>query len=191
MQLLIVKIFGHYKKNKSSPLFWPIHLVSALQMFGWNTANMRYLKMSVLLIGPDTINCLSTGPPQFLFVFISWEFFTSICQNIWNAVLPFEGNCNKTAETNLNFVQCYLKQGGTRVRIRTNINLIWWLWAERCIIYNIWGQKTIFVHQLEVQIKLDNSKLGSTQEQKICWHWHVAGSYPHRKYMVCMLWSII
>ena len=23
-------------------------------------------------------------------------------------------------------------------------------------------------------IKLDNSKLGSTQQQKICWHWHVA-----------------
>ena len=22
--------------------------------------------------------------------------------------------------------------------------------------------------------KLDNSKLGSTQQQKICWHWHVA-----------------
>ena len=24
------------------------------------------------------------------------------------------------------------------------------------------------------QTKLDNSKLGSTQQQKICWHWHVA-----------------
>ena len=24
------------------------------------------------------------------------------------------------------------------------------------------------------QKKLDNSKLGSTQQQKICWHWHVA-----------------
>ena len=29
--------------------------------------------------------------------------------------------------------------------------------------------------------KLDNSKLGSTQQQKICWHWHVAGIISSQK----------
>ena len=27
---------------------------------------------------------------------------------------------------------------------------------------------------IPIKIQLDNSKLGSTQQQKICWHWHVA-----------------
>ena len=39
--------------------------------------------------------------------------------------------------------------------------------------------------------KLDNSKLGSTQQQKIFDTDMLPGSYPHRKYIVCMLGNII
>ena len=50
-----------------------------------------------------------------------------------------------------------------------------------------WGEETIIITDharlrttilnkpwIERPIKLDNSKLGSTQQQKICWYWHVA-----------------
>ena len=48
-----------------------------------------------------------------------------------------------------------------------------------------WGGRTSYLSQKELMeisksrkhqtpCKLDNSKLGSTQQQKICWHWHVA-----------------
>ena len=51
-------------------------------------------------------------PLILLNLFLSSFRKTSICKNIWNTVLPFEGNCTKTAElfvTNLNFVQCFVK----------------------------------------------------------------------------------
>ena len=38
--------------------------------------------------------------------------------------------------------------------------------------------------------ELDNSKLGSTQQQKICWHWHVARIISSQKIYGLYAWTL-
>ena len=52
-------------------------------------------------------------------------------------------------------------------------------WVEPSLLLSSYNHNSKYVKFNSCAIfqkiaKLDNSKLGSTQQQKICWHWHVA-----------------
>ena len=55
-------------------------------------------------------------------------------------------------------------------------------WAKIWVLVLI-SDETVILSQ-PIKLKLDNSKLGSTQQQKIWWHWHVARIISSQKIYV-------
>ena len=78
LQVAFIKIFHHCKMTGIA-MIWATILANVWMQHRKNVQNWK--KMSVLIIGADNINCLSTDP-QFVFVFLSW-IFCFLCWNSW------------------------------------------------------------------------------------------------------------